>query len=335
LARAAITGVIRLDLTAPVARKKSSTERCPMLRSDALLAATVDVVREAAGAPARARGAGLASRPRKRACGLFLLHAGAAVLATALTGGPAAAQEAPPRNFVALGPAVAPDYPGSDAYEAVPLLLGNVEIGPTRLELEGLGARLDVSGLISEAGRFDYGPALRYQPGRDDVDDRQVRALPDVEDSIEIGGFLRFGGPLGVYTTDEGFLRLDVLADVADGHGGVIGTISGEYTVRPDPRLGLSGLVSTSVASDDYADAFFSVGDRAAAASGLGPFDADGGVRDVSAAVIATWAFSREWGLVAVGRVTRLVGDAADSPVVDDAGDATQLFGGLALSYAF
>jgi outer membrane scaffolding protein for murein synthesis (MipA/OmpV family) len=248
---------------------------------------------------------------------------------------PAAAQEPPPRNFIALGPAIAPDYLGSKDYEAVPLLLGNVEVGPTRLELEGFGARLDVSGLVSEGGRFDYGPALRYQPGRDDVDNREVRALPDVDDSVEIGGFLRFGGPLGLYTADEGFLRLDVLADVADGHGGVIGTISGEYTFRPDPRLGLSGLVSTSLASDDYADAFFSVSDRGAAASGLGPFDADGGVRDVSAAVIATWAFSREWGLVAVGRVTQLVGDAADSPVVDDAGDATQVFGGLALSYAF
>jgi outer membrane scaffolding protein for murein synthesis (MipA/OmpV family) len=306
-----------------------------MLRSDVLPAAILGARREARGASVRARGAGFASRRRERRCGSFLLHAGAVVLAMALAVKPAAAQEAPPRNFVALGPAVAPDFLGSKDYEAVPLLLGNVELGSSRLELEGFGARLDVSGFVSEGGRFDYGPALRYQPGRDDVDDRQVGALPDVDDSVELGGFLRFGGPLGVYTADEGFLRLDVLADVADGHGGVIGTISGEYTVRPDPRLGLSGLVSTSVASDDYADAFFSISDQGAAASGFRPFDADGGVRDVSAAVIATWAFSREWGVVAVGRVTRLVGDAADSPVVDEGGDATQLFGGLALSYAF
>jgi outer membrane scaffolding protein for murein synthesis (MipA/OmpV family) len=44
---------------------------------------------------------------------------------------------------------------------------------------------------------------------------------------------------------------------------------------------------------------------------------------------------TRSWGVVGIARVGRLVGDAADSPVVDAAGDATQFFGGLAISYAF
>jgi outer membrane scaffolding protein for murein synthesis (MipA/OmpV family) len=266
---------------------------------------------------------------------LAIRRSGPFLVAAAAVAAPAAAQEAPPRNFLAIGAAAAPDYLGSADYEAVPLILGNVALGPTRLELEGLGARLDVSDLLLDGGRFDFGPALRYQPGRDDVENRAVSRLPDVDDAIELGGFLRFGGPLGIYTADEGFIRLDVLADVADGHGGVIGTLSGEYTVRPVPRLGLSGLVSTSVVSDDYAGAFFSVSDRGAAASGLDAFDAEGGFRDVSGAVIATWSFTRSWGVVGIARVSQLVGDAADSPVVDDEGDATQLFGGLALSYAF
>jgi outer membrane protein len=257
------------------------------------------------------------------------------LLAAASISAPVGAQEPLPRNFLAIGPAIAPDYLGSSDYEAVPLVLGAVELGPTRLELEGVGARLDVSELLFDTPHFDFGPVLRYQPGRDDVDDDRVARLPEVDDAVEIGGFLRLGGPLSVYTADEGFIRLDVLADVADGHGGVIGTLSAEYTLRPVPRFGLTGLVSTSVVSGDYADAFFSVNDAGAAASGLQAFDAGGGFRDVSAAVIGTWAVTRSWGVVGIARISQLVGDAAESPVVDDAGDATQVFGGVAISYAF
>lgn len=261
----------------------------------------------------------------------------AAALAAALAPAalPAAAQEPPPRNFIAIGPALTPDHQGSSDYEAGVFVTGNVFLGPARLELDGVGARLDVSSLLPVLPGLDYGPALRFQPGRSDVENAQVDALPEVDDAVELGGFLRYGAPLGVFSADQGFVRLDVLADVADGHGGVIATLVGDYTLRPIPRLGLSGLVSTSIVSDDYADSYFSVTGAGAAASGLSAYQAGGGVRDVSAAVVATWAFTPAWGVVGVARVSRLLGDAADSPIVKDAGDANQFILGGALSYAF
>jgi len=257
----------------------------------------------------------------------------AALLLAAAT--PAAAQEASLRNFIAVGPALTPDYQGSSDYKAGVFVTGNIELGPTRLEIDGLGARLDVSGALPVLNGLDYGPAVRFQPGRSDVDNAQVDRLEDVDDAVEIGGFIRFGAPLGVFSADQGFVRLDVLADVADGHGGVIATLVGDYTIRPIPRLGLSALVSTSVISDDYADSLFSVSSVGAAASGLSAYEAGGGIRDVSAAVVGTWAFTPAWGVVGVARISRLVGDAADSPIVDDAGDANQFVVGAALSYAF
>jgi outer membrane protein len=34
-------------------------------------------------------------------------------------------------------------------------------------------------------------------------------------------------------------------------------------------------------------------------------------------------------------KYTRLLGDAADSPVTDDVGDENQMFGGLLINYTF
>jgi MipA family protein len=39
--------------------------------------------------------------------------------------------------------------------------------------------------------------------------------------------------------------------------------------------------------------------------------------------------------LTAVGTYARLLSDAADSPLVDDVGDADQFFGGALINYRF
>lgn len=103
-----------------------------------------------------------------------------------------------------------------------------------------------------------------------------------------------------------------------------------------DVSISASGSFGTSAtwASEDYADAFFSVTPQGAAASGLAPFEAGSGIKDVGLNVAATYALTDRWGLVATGSTSFLVGDAADSPIVD-AGSSVQFFGGVALSYSF
>lgn len=46
-------------------------------------------------------------------------------------------------------------------------------------------------------------------------------------------------------------------------------------------------------------------------------------------------AWTERWSMTAVAGVSRLIGDAADSPIVDALGDATQLTGALLLGYEF
>ncbi len=247
------------------------------------------------------------------------------------------AQEAEPdeegglNGFVALGIGAAPDYEGSDDYTIVPLPIARVEYGGVGLEIEGLGGRVDVSPFED----IGFGPTFNFRMGRDDVDDPQVDALEDVDDAVELGAFVRFGQPVGLASRDELVLRLDFLADVADGHSGILASAGAAYTFRPIDDLGLTFGTSATWMSGDYADAFFSVTPQGAAASGLAQFDAESGIKDVGLNLLATYSLSESWGLLATASTTFLVGDAADSPVVDDAGSSVQFFGGLAVTYSF
>ena len=260
----------------------------------------------------------------------------ATLLATAPVLSLAAQENRPDRDggldgFVAGGIGIAPDYEGSDDYQAIPLVFTRFGFRGIGFEFEGFGGRVDVSPFEN----IGFGPAFNYRMGRDDVDDDRVDALEDVDDAFEVGGFLRFGQPIGLLTADEAVARLDVLADVADGHSGVLATASAAYTFRPVDDLGLTVGASTTWVSEDYADAFFTVTPEGAAASGLAPFEAGSGINNVGLNLGATYQITDRWGLIATGSTSFLVGDAADSPIVDDAGSSVQFFGGLAVSYSF
>ena len=267
---------------------------------------------------------------------MFRTFAAAVALLSVVPISAAAQQDAADRpdgitGFVAVGVGVAPDYEGSNDYEIIPLPIARVAYQNVALELEGLGGRLDFSPFEG----FGFGPAFNFRMGRDDVEDDRVDALEDVDDAVEIGAFIRYGRPVGLTSRDEAVIRVDALFDVADGHSGIVATVSAGYTFRPIDDLGLTIGTSARWVSDDYADAYFSISPGDAAASGLRSFNADSGITDVGLNLAATYALTDRWGLLALGSTSFLLGDAADSPVVDDAGSATQFFGGLALTFSF
>ena len=87
--------------------------------------------------------------------------------------------------------------------------------------------------------------------------------------------------------------------------------------------------------SGDSLTAFFSINDAAYARSGLKMSDAESGIKDVGALVSVGYRFANGIGITGMASVTQLLGDASDSPVTDDQGSATQLFGGALVSYSF
>jgi outer membrane protein len=260
---------------------------------------------------------------------LVPVAAAAAVLAP-----PAAAQQGDADRLtftLSAGAALAPEYDGADEVRVLPLLFFRAERGGYVVESDRIGIRADL--LPSRA--FVLGPILRYEPGRDDVDDRVVDRLPDVDDGVVAG--VQAAYVLTPFGASRDALRLgvDLVREVAGGDGGTRVTPSVSWSVPATEDLRLTLGASATWASEEHMDARFGIDARGAAASGLRRFDADAGIKDVGLTLVGNYAVTDAVGLTGIFGYSRLLGDAADSPVVSDRGSADQLFMGAAVGYRF
>ena len=106
-----------------------------------------------------------------------------------------------------------------------------------------------------------------------------------------------------------------------DDTGGLV-RLSAEHTARLSRTVKLTTGIGTNYATEDYMTAYFAAGS----------FAPDAGFKDVFVGATAVIDLSDRWSLLLMGRYSHLIGDAADSPVVET---ESQLYGGLALSYKF
>jgi len=233
------------------------------------------------------------------------------------------------RFDLGAGVGVAPDYEGSEDYQAVPLLAARVQKDHYFARLQG--TKLQVNVIPSATIRF--GPQLNYRFERDDVDDDKVDNLRDVDEAWEVGlfGGVRFRNVAGKRIT----LGADASAsrDVAAGHNGWLVDLRGlvRFPIAEGWRMGLGA--GGTWASSNYMDEYFSVDADNANRSGLREFSADSGVKDVGVDANVDWGITENWGLSFRGAYSRLLGDAEDSPIVDDRGSANQFFGGVLVGY--
>lgn len=239
-----------------------------------------------------------------------------------------------PQNFIALGVGVGPEYLGSEDVEVIPFIAADYATPYAEFSIRGLSVSADVLGPLT-GGTVIGGLTGNFRFGRESVDNEAVDRLPDVDDSVELGAF--FGYQLSdlAMPRDSFTVRVDSLFDVADGHGG--------FTVSPSLSYGfpiidrLRGDVSASVdyGSKDFNQAFFEVTPTGSAASGLPVFTPDSGFYQAGIGLGLSYEVTENWGVIGRLGYSRLLDDAADSPIVDDEGDANQFFGGIAISYRF
>lgn len=235
-------------------------------------------------------------------------------------------------NVIALAAGVYPDYEGSDDDEFGALPALNLQWGHRYFRLLGTYAQLN----IINNDVFRFGPIAFYRFGRgSEIDDVVVRNVHEVDASFEMGAFA------GFRVVDESNIRinygaaLDFLQDVTDGHDGYTIQLSarGWYPVSKAIDLGLAG--GWTYASDDYMASYFGVTSTDAANSALAFFDASGGSKDIYIQPMMVIHFSTSWHVGVGVRIKSLLGDAADSPVVDLQGDKTQVIGGIGVAYAW
>lgn len=239
---------------------------------------------------------------------------------------PAAAQDK--GWIVTLGPGAAwvPKYPGSDAREVRfwPIIDVRRADQPQRFETpdENFGF-----GII-EARGFRAGPSINIQDGRDE--DEAIPGIGDVGTTVEGGAFAE--AYLGNYFRLRGDVRKGF-----GGHKGLVGDVGGDFILGdPADRLLLSAGPRLRFANARYVRAFFGVNPQQSALTGLPAHDVGGGLHSAGALAFARYRLSDRLGVQAYSRYDRLLGDAADSPLVrSDFGSRDQVEVGIGLTYSF
>ncbi len=258
-----------------------------------------------------------------RGAGLSILAVGLSLACKA----PATAAEGEPEvSAFSLslggGGILAPDYPGSNRYRVRPLPAVDAKYRDLVFlsVQDGLGANL------VRAGGFTAGPLAVYQPGRHESDNSSaLRGLGQVGDGIGVGGFATYA--LGDWT-----VKVTAVQDVTQGNRGLVvnptltyGTFLPPVVVAVTPGL--------TFADDRYNRSFFGISGAQSRRSGLPAYDADGGLNSADLALTAIYDLTDRVSLVGLAAYSRLLGEAADSPLVEDEGSANQFALGLFLTY--
>jgi outer membrane protein len=226
---------------------------------------------------------------------------------------------------IGLGAGIVPEYEGSNHYQVVPALYGRIHWKRGySVELEGLTLRAN----LLPDDMWNVGPVVRYRMGRDDVENSAVDRMRDIDDSWEVGAFAKV-------SIDNWNVRLDVVKDIADGHGGYLIGIHTGYTLFRDRFWRLSAGASVTYADNDYMDTYFSVDEDNSARSGLDTYEAEAGFKDIGVTLSASYSISRNWGVMGIMGYKRLLGDAEESPIVDKEGSPDQFIGSLAVTYSW
>jgi len=224
------------------------------------------------------------------------------------------------------GIGIVPDYEGSEDLKGVPLLFVRAGWNSGRY-VQFLGSTLKANVIASDT--WSFGPMAQYRSKRDDdVDNEKVKRMREVDEAIEIGAFVG-------YKMGNWHASLQAANDVNDAHDGLVVTLEGGYTMPLDQGVKLGISLFTSYANDDYMQTYFSVNANNVGTSGLRYYEADSGIKDFGGMVNLAYAPWQNWGITGILGLKRLVGDAKDSPVVDQEGSENQFFGGVMATYRF
>lgn len=191
----------------------------------------------------------------------------------------------------------APDYVGADDSEAKPwLILRNVSFSPTPAG--------------EPANGFHIAPSADYVGKRDEDDSDRLKGLDEVKASVELG--VKAGYRFGPFDAYAGVRK------AVSGHKGVVGEVGLSHRAPLTEKLTLTSALEAQYGNDRYMDAYFGVNAEESARSGLAQYDADGGFRSASLSLGLRYQATEAWAVVGDVRYAKLMGDAADSPIVED-----------------
>jgi MipA family protein len=220
---------------------------------------------------------------------------------------------------------VGPDYMGSDDYKVGPS--GSLSLSKpgedSRFSAPDDGASLTLFG----GDALSAGITGRLRSGRDDDDD--LKGFEEIDWAVEAGGFVNW------WVADSLRTRLEVRRGFG-GHEGVVVDVGADLVSVGD-ALTLSIGPRFRWADDEYAQTYFGVTPLEAARSpyAIGAYNPEGGASSVGVLASAEYRWNDRWSITADADYRKLLGDAADSPIVAVLGSEDQYSASIWVKYAF
>ena len=222
---------------------------------------------------------------------------------------------------------ISPEYEGSDEYKvtAIPFVFPTFGAAANRIDVRGGD---DVRFKLFRNKNFEIGPLVGYRFDREEDDGDKLVGLGDVDGGVVIGGFMRAAFLPSLYAGVS--YHRTVTGDV---DGGQL-RFGLEYEKQATDRVFIRMRAGATYADDEYMNAYFGVtsAQEGSSVAGLQAFDASSGIKDVYASIASRIELHERWQLNLKGQYTRLVGDAADSPVIET---EDQLSGSAGIVYRF
>lgn len=181
---------------------------------------------------------------------------------------------------------------------------------------------------LLDYGRFRAGPVGAFKSARKASDHSELNGLNDVKFAVEVGGFAEY------YAFDWLRVRSEVRRGF-NGHEGIVADFSADVIVPLSERMIFSAGPRFTVTDAKYAATYFGVSHAEALTSGLPAYDAKGGSNSVGIGAQLRYKLDPQWELRGYVEYDKLLGGAADSPLVKFGGSTNQATFGLGVAYSF
>jgi outer membrane protein len=210
------------------------------------------------------------------------------------------------------------EYPGSNRSDIKLRPLWAYQYGRWRLSTSRasavLGFATDAAGPGASAElvatkNWHIGAAFRFDSGRKASDSPDLQGLPDVARTLR--GRLHASHTINKQWSIGGSVSQDLLGR----GGGALASIDLGHRYWITPKIEWTNGLGANLADKRNMTTYFGISDEQASQSGLRPFAASAGFRDVHLGTGLTTALSPHW--IAFGNLgwSRMLGGAADSPL--------------------
>jgi outer membrane scaffolding protein for murein synthesis (MipA/OmpV family) len=226
------------------------------------------------------------------------------IVVTALLCSTARADE--PQWRISAGPGVLifPKYPGAADADVFPIV--DLDLAYGRLFLN---TRHGIGAYLLDSGQRQVGVSLWFRQGRGRDDSDRVARLEPIHAAPAAHAF---------YTESFGSIAVSasVTQTLAEG-GGVTADGSVAWRFQPYKATRMQIGVRAIVGDPRYMRTWFAITPDQARTAGLEEYEVEPGLAAVGAFAAVTHEFSSDWIASAYAGCDVLVGDAADSPVVE------------------